>query len=78
MTARLRALRDEDEIARRIADEALAMADALSLDELRSHSLGTIGLTKDRLGDPTAIRDLERSSRTGARSQLASGESGRQ
>jgi class 3 adenylate cyclase/predicted ATPase len=61
MTARLRALRDEDEIARKIADEALAMADALSLDEIRSHALGTIGLTKNRLGDPTAIRDLERS-----------------
>jgi tetratricopeptide (TPR) repeat protein len=37
------------------------MADALSLDEIRSHALGTIGLTKNRLGDPTAIRDLERS-----------------
>ena len=61
MTARLRALRGEEEVARRIADDALAMADALSLDELRSHALGTIGLTKDRLGDPTAIRDLERS-----------------
>jgi class 3 adenylate cyclase/tetratricopeptide (TPR) repeat protein len=61
MTARLRALRGEDDSARRIADEALAMADALSLDELRSHSLGTIGLVKNRAGDPTAIRDLERS-----------------
>jgi tetratricopeptide (TPR) repeat protein len=61
MTARLRVLRDEDEIARRIADEALQMAETLSLDELRSHALGTIGLAKARLGDPTAIRDLEQS-----------------
>ena len=61
MTARLRALRGDEAVARRIADDALAMADALSLDELRSHSLGTIGLTKERFGDPTAIRDLERS-----------------
>jgi tetratricopeptide (TPR) repeat protein len=36
------------------------MADALELDELRTHTLSTIGMAKGYLGDPTGRRDEER------------------
>ena len=45
----------------RIAEEALEMADALGLDELRAHALATIGTAKSiMLGDTTGVTDLER------------------
>ena len=44
----------------RLATEALAMAEALELDELHAHALTTIGLSKGYLGDPTGARDVER------------------
>jgi tetratricopeptide (TPR) repeat protein len=44
----------------RRAQEALAMADALEIDELRAHALTTIGMAKLELGDPTGQLDFER------------------
>ncbi len=76
MTARLRALRGEDETARRIADEALAMADALSLDELRSHSLARSAY-EGSARRPDRNRRPGTEPRAGARGQLTIGKSGR-
>ena len=61
VAGRLRLLGGDSEEGLRIAGDAMAIAEALSLDELRAHSLGTIGLAKERLGDPTCIDDLEAS-----------------
>jgi class 3 adenylate cyclase/tetratricopeptide (TPR) repeat protein len=61
LSARLRVLGGDEEVGHAIAEDALAMATALSLDEVRSQAMGTIGLSKDRLGDPSALRDLETS-----------------
>jgi class 3 adenylate cyclase/tetratricopeptide (TPR) repeat protein len=61
LSARLRVLGGDEEVGHAIAEDALAMATALSLDEVKSQALGTIGLAKDRLGDPSALRDLETS-----------------
>lgn len=44
----------------RLATEALAMAEALGIDELQAHALTTVGGAKDALDDPTGIRDIER------------------
>jgi class 3 adenylate cyclase len=45
-----------------LADEALAMADELDDDELRSDALNTRGISRDKLGeDEAAIADLRRS-----------------
>ena len=43
-------------VLRRCA-EALEMAEALGVEELRAHSLATIGLAKVYLGDPTGAQD---------------------
>jgi predicted ATPase/class 3 adenylate cyclase len=43
VSARMRMLAGDDEGAIRIADEALAIAEALELDELRAHALATRG-----------------------------------
>jgi len=40
-----------------LAREALAMAEVLGIDELRAHSLATVGLAKNYLGDPTGAQD---------------------
>lgn len=40
-----------------LARDALAMAETLGIDELRAHSLATIGLAKNYLGDPTGAQD---------------------
>jgi class 3 adenylate cyclase/tetratricopeptide (TPR) repeat protein len=42
-----------------IAEEALAMAGALGLEELQAHALATIGAAKSMLGDPSGIADQE-------------------
>jgi len=61
ISARLRTLSGEREAGMRIAEEALEMADALGLDELRAHALATIGTAKSiMLGDTTGVTDLER------------------
>jgi len=44
----------------RLAREALAMAEALELDQLRAHALCTVGLSKNSLGDPTGADDTQR------------------
>ena len=41
--------------------EALAIADRLSLDDVRSHALNSVGMARFYLGDPDGIADLERS-----------------
>jgi tetratricopeptide (TPR) repeat protein len=51
VSARFHGLADENDEALRIATEALALAESLSLDELRAHALTTIG-TARRTADP--------------------------
>jgi class 3 adenylate cyclase/tetratricopeptide (TPR) repeat protein len=51
--------RYEDAI--RTGFEALQMAEALGLEELRAHALGSIGVARVALGDLGGIPDLERS-----------------
>jgi len=58
--ARGRSIGGDPDQGLRLATEALAMAEALELDELRAHALTTIGLSKGYLGDPTGARDVER------------------
>ena len=59
--ARYRALAEESEEAIRVGREALAMAEALGLDEIRAHALDNIGIGKFNLGDLTSLEDLEES-----------------
>jgi len=59
--ARYRMLAEENEEAIRIGEEALAMAEALKLEELQAHALDNIGVAKFNLGDLTGLDDLERS-----------------
>ena len=59
-SARTRMLSDEPEDAIPIAEEALAIADALGLNDLRAHALATIGTSKNFLDDPSGVLDLER------------------
>jgi class 3 adenylate cyclase/tetratricopeptide (TPR) repeat protein len=40
-----------------LARDALAMAETLGIAELRAHSLATVGLAKNYLGDPTGAQD---------------------
>jgi class 3 adenylate cyclase/tetratricopeptide (TPR) repeat protein len=58
--ARYRMNADEAETAVPVARQALEMADALQLDDLRAHALNTIGLARTMLGDRGGIQDLER------------------
>jgi hypothetical protein len=44
----------------RLATDALALAEKFDDDELRAHSLGTIGMSKGYLGDPTGAEDEAR------------------
>ena len=53
-----------------LANEALAMADELDRDDLRSSALNTRGISKGKLGDPTAVDDLERSIELADRSKV--------
>jgi len=57
--ARTRSIGGEPEEGLRLATEALAMAEALGLDELRAHALTTIGMAKGYFGDSTGVHDLE-------------------
>jgi class 3 adenylate cyclase/tetratricopeptide (TPR) repeat protein len=59
--SRYRALAEENEEAIKVGEEALAMAEALRLDEVRAHALDNIGIAKFNLGDLTSLDDLERS-----------------
>ena len=61
ISARLQTLSEEREVGMRLAEEALEMAEALGLDELRAHALATIGTAKSIMdGDLTGVTDLER------------------
>jgi class 3 adenylate cyclase/tetratricopeptide (TPR) repeat protein len=55
--ARTRTIGGDPEGGFRLATEALEMAEALEVEELRAHSLATIGLAKVYLGDPTGAQD---------------------
>jgi class 3 adenylate cyclase/tetratricopeptide (TPR) repeat protein len=59
--SRYRAIAEESEEAIRVGREALQMAEALGLDELRAHALNNIGLARLGLGDREGVADLERS-----------------
>jgi predicted ATPase/class 3 adenylate cyclase len=58
--ARTRAIGGDPEEGLRLAMDALAMAEAFAIDELRAHALTTIGLAKVYLGDAAGARDTER------------------
>jgi predicted ATPase len=58
--ARTRGIAGEREEGLRLAEEALAMAEVLGIDELRAHALTTIGMAKMYRGDPTSVADVER------------------
>ncbi len=58
--ARTRSIGGKPEEGLRLATEALAMAEAFELDELRAHALTTIGLSREYLGDRTGVQDIER------------------
>ena len=58
--ARTSAIGGDPQEGLRLANEALAMAEALELDELRTHALSTIGTAKNEVGDATGVQDLER------------------
>jgi len=55
--ARTRTIGGDSPEGLRLATEALEMAEAMNLDELRAHSLATIGLAKVYLGDLTGAQD---------------------
>ena len=59
--SRYRALAEENEEAIQVGEEALGMAEALGLDQVRAHALDNIGIAKVNLGDLTGLDDLERS-----------------
>ena len=60
-SARMHELGDRHEEALRVGRAALAMADALGLDELRAHSLATLGMARNNLEEPGAgTEDMER------------------
>jgi class 3 adenylate cyclase/tetratricopeptide (TPR) repeat protein len=59
-SARTRSIAGDHEDGRRLAIEALAMAEALGLDELRAHALGTISLAKMYLEDLSGVEDGEK------------------
>ena len=63
LSARFQMLAGQAEEAIRVAREALALAEALSLDELRAHALTTIGSSKNRIelssGRPELDEGLE-------------------
>lgn len=59
LSARFRMLSGSAGDAIRVAREALALAEELSLDELRAHALTTIGSSKSRIELGTGRADLE-------------------
>src|SRR5688572_15422087 len=54
---------DEAEEAARTAEEALELAEALGLDDLRAHTLSTLGFSRVMIGDLDGLRDLQESVR---------------
>ncbi len=58
--SRYRALAERTEEAIRAGQEALAMAEALGLEDVRAHALDNIAVAKFTSGDLTGLSDLER------------------
>jgi class 3 adenylate cyclase/tetratricopeptide (TPR) repeat protein len=58
--ARFHMIADETHQAIRLADEALALATTLELEELRAHTLNTRGVARTLSGDLGGVEDLER------------------
>jgi class 3 adenylate cyclase/tetratricopeptide (TPR) repeat protein len=52
---------DEAEEAARTAEEALELAEALGLDDLRAHTLSTLGFSRVMTGDLDGLRNLQES-----------------
>jgi tetratricopeptide (TPR) repeat protein len=74
--ARYMMVGDDAEAAIRVGSDAFAMADDLGLDELRAHTLNTLGICRVMTGDLDGLRDLEHGieiSRRLASFQLARG-----
>jgi tetratricopeptide (TPR) repeat protein len=59
-SARMFALADEPKAALQVGESAFAMADRLGLDELRAHSLATVGMAKNDFDPGSGIADMER------------------
>jgi class 3 adenylate cyclase/tetratricopeptide (TPR) repeat protein len=59
VSARMREIGFEHELASQLADSALTMAETLGLDEIRAHALTTVGMTKNSTGDTSGIEDME-------------------
>jgi class 3 adenylate cyclase/tetratricopeptide (TPR) repeat protein len=59
--ARLEAIGGDPAEAVRLADDALALAEALGREDLQSNALNSRGIAKENLGDDTCLADLERS-----------------
>ena len=51
---------DQTDQAIRLADEALALATSLELEELQAHTLNTRGVARTLNGDLGGVEDLER------------------
>jgi class 3 adenylate cyclase/tetratricopeptide (TPR) repeat protein len=58
--ARFRMMGDEAERAVEVGSQALEMAEALGLDELRASALNTLGVCRVMTGDLDGLKDLER------------------
>ena len=59
-SARIRGIASQNEQAQRLAEAAYAMATELELDEIRAHSLTTIGLVKNNVDFGSGVADMER------------------
>ena len=69
-SARREAIGGNPERAIELARETLAMAEELGHDELASHALNSLGLTRMRFGDLGGLADLERSIELADRSRV--------
>jgi class 3 adenylate cyclase/tetratricopeptide (TPR) repeat protein len=59
--ARFAMLGDQHQRAEMLGREALALAEALGLDEMRAHTLNTIGVARVQHGDEGGVADVEAS-----------------
>jgi class 3 adenylate cyclase len=59
-SGRVRVIAGELDEGRSISEAALAMAEHLQLNELRAHSLATVGMAKNYAGDRTGLDDMQR------------------
>jgi class 3 adenylate cyclase/tetratricopeptide (TPR) repeat protein len=59
--ARFHMIRDREDEAITLGQEALEMADRLGLEQLQVHVLNTVGTARVHSGDPAGVEDLERS-----------------